>query len=97
MPSRATADPEGEDGCQHAARDTGFPVSLADFRVRSRLGLRVLARRNTEGDGKAIPTVDGDDGHRQVDQLTLVEAGAGLLVHGIGDVAVRDTGYRFGP
>jgi hypothetical protein len=55
----------------------------------------VFTRYKAEGDGKPVPSVDGDDRQRQGHQLFLGKALLGLFIHRVGNVAFPDQSDRF--
>ena len=57
----------------------------------------VLAGLRAEGDGDAVPGVDGGDFPREVGQFLLGEMAADGVVEGVRDVAVGDVGQGLGP
>jgi hypothetical protein len=51
----------------------------------------------TEGNVQAVPAVNGDDGHGQVNQFFFREVFASHFVNFIRNVVLADLGHRFGP
>src|SRR5919199_1981147 len=79
-----------------SATNAGTPVSRVDRRsaVRRRL---VRPGHTSKADGEAIPAIDRHDGEGQVGELRLAEVLAGLRIHVVGHVSVRDEGHGLGP
>ena len=70
-----------------------YAYSLPSIVRRGLLG----AGFGTEGDGYAVPGVDGGDGPGQIGQFLVGEMGGDGVVDGVGDVAVGDVGQGLGP
>lgn len=54
-------------------------------------------RRSPEGNGEAVPRIDGVDSKSQVNQLALAEGGAGLDINIVRHMAAHHVSDRFGP
>lgn len=57
----------------------------------------VSARFGAEGDGKAVPAIDGNDGEGKIDQFPFAEMVARFGIQGVGDFPAGDLGQHFGP
>src|SRR3954470_16303852 len=75
----------------------GACSASAMLRRLTRLRRLIMARRGAEGDGQAVPGVDGHDGHREIDELLFVELRLRLLVHLVRRVPLADVRHRLSP